>query len=127
MILLSIAALERPDEGTIEVLGHELRTEHNLDHYRARDVGMVFQLDNLITTLNASENVQVPMFESGRSAGERRRRALELLEIVGLNGREKNRPAELSGGERSASPLPERWRTSDPAGRRTHRGSTRER
>ena len=99
-LLHLIAALERPDEGTIEVLGHELRTEHNLDHYRARDVGMVFQLDNLITTLNASENVQVPMFESGRSAGERRRRALELLEIVGLSGREKNRPAELSGGER---------------------------
>ena len=99
-LLHLIAALERPDEGTIEVLGHELRTEHNLDHYRARDVGMIFQLDNLITTLNASENVQVPMFESGRSAGERRRRALELLEIVGLNGREKNRPAELSGGER---------------------------
>jgi putative ABC transport system ATP-binding protein len=99
-LLHLIAALERPDEGTIEVLGHELRTEHNLDHYRARDVGMVFQLDNLITTLNASENVQVPMFESGRSAGERRRRAMELLEIVGLSGREKNRPAELSGGER---------------------------
>jgi predicted ABC-type transport system involved in lysophospholipase L1 biosynthesis ATPase subunit len=51
---------------------------------------MVFQLDNMITTLNASENVQVPMFESGRSAGERRRRALELLEIVAAKS-----PAEV--------------------------------
>jgi len=99
-LLHLIAALDRPDEGTVEVLGHELRTERNLDHYRARDVGLVFQLDNLIMTLNASENVQVPMFESGLSAGERRARAADLLELVGLTGREKNRPAQLSGGER---------------------------
>src|SRR3990170_7278934 len=71
-LLHLIAALDRPDEGTVEVLGHELGTERNLNHYRARDVGLVFQLDNLIMTLNASENVQVPMFESHLSAGERR-------------------------------------------------------
>ena len=99
-LLHLIAALDRPDEGTIEVLGHELRTERNLDHYRARDVGLVFQLDNLIMTLSAAENVQVPMFESHRGAGERRARAEELLEMVGLTGRDKNRPAQLSGGER---------------------------
>ena len=99
-LLHLIAALDRPDEGTIEVLGHELRTERNLDHYRARDVGLVFQLDNLIMTLNAAENVQVPMFESHLGAGERRARAADLLALVGLTGREKNRPAQLSGGER---------------------------
>jgi putative ABC transport system ATP-binding protein len=99
-LLHLIAALDRPDEGTIEVLGHELRTEHNLNHYRARDVGMVFQLDNLIMTLNAAENVQVPMFESPLSVGARTKRASELLELVGLVGREKNRPSQLSGGER---------------------------
>jgi len=99
-LLHLIAALDRPEQGTIEVLGHELATERNLDHYRARDVGLVFQLDNLIMTLNAAENVQVPMFESGLSAGKRRERAGELLDLVGLTGRETNRPAELSGGER---------------------------
>lgn len=99
-LLHLIAALDRSDEGTIEVLGHELRTERNLDHYRARDVGLVFQLDNLIMTLNAAENVQVPMFEAGLPADKRRARAAELLELVGLTGREKNRPAQLSGGER---------------------------
>jgi len=99
-LLHLIAALDRPDEGTIEVLGHELGTERNLNHYRARDVGLVFQLDNLIMTLNASENVQVPMFESALSAGERRARAADLLELVDLTGRDKNRPAQLSGGER---------------------------
>ena len=99
-LLHLIAALDRPDEGTIEVLGHELGTERNLNHYRARDVGLVFQLDNLIMTLNATENVQVTMFESHLSAGERRARAADLLELVDLTGREKNRPAQLSGGER---------------------------
>jgi ABC-type lipoprotein export system ATPase subunit len=99
-LLHLIAALDRPDEGAVEVLGHELRTERNLDHYRAREVGLVFQLDNLIMTLNASENVQVPMFEAGLSAGERRKRAAELLDLVGLADRVKYRPAELSGGER---------------------------
>jgi putative ABC transport system ATP-binding protein len=99
-LLHLIAALDRPDEGAIEVLGHELRTESNLNHYRARDVGLVFQLDNLIMTLNAAENVQVPMFEAELSASQRRERARELLDLVGLSGREKNRPAQLSGGER---------------------------
>jgi putative ABC transport system ATP-binding protein len=51
-------------------------------------------------TLSAAENVQVPMFESHRGAGERRTRAEELLALVGLTGRDKNRPAQLSGGER---------------------------
>jgi len=63
-------------------------------------VGLVFQLDNLLPTLNASENVQVPMFEVGLSAGQRRARAQELLALVGLTEKARNRPAELSGGER---------------------------
>jgi putative ABC transport system ATP-binding protein len=99
-LLHLIAALDRPDAGTIVVLGHDLAHGHDLSHYRARDVGIVFQLDNLIPTLSASENVQVPMFEAGFSAGERRKRAERLLEHVGLTGKERSRPTELSGGER---------------------------
>jgi ABC-type lipoprotein export system ATPase subunit len=60
----------------------------------------VFQLDNLLPTLSASENVQVPMFEMGTSGAERRARADELLALVGLAGKEESRPSELSGGER---------------------------
>jgi putative ABC transport system ATP-binding protein len=99
-LLHLIAALDRPDEGSVRVNGHELLTEHDLNHYRARDIGLVFQLDNLIPTLSASENVQVPMFEVVSSGHERRRRAEELLGLVDLAGRGKNRPAQLSGGER---------------------------
>ena len=61
---------------------------------------MVFQLHNLLPTLNALENVQVPMFELGIGAAERRSRAQHLLELVELHDRERNRPAQLSGGER---------------------------
>ena len=99
-LLHLIAALDRPDEGTIEVQGHELRSERRLDHYRSRDVGLVFQLDNLIPSLSASENVQVPMFEGPYAAHERVRRAEDLLIRVGLEGKGRSRPPQLSGGER---------------------------
>ena len=99
-LLHLIAALDRPDRGTIRVAGHELATGEELSHYRARHVGMVFQLHNLLPTLTASENVQVPMFETGVGGRRRRERARELLGLVGLAGRERSRPPQLSGGER---------------------------
>ena len=99
-LLHLIAALDEPDEGSIHVGGHALETHRELSHYRARHVGMVFQLHNLLPTLTAIENVQVPMFELDLSAPERRQRARSLLRAVGLEGRERNRPPQLSGGER---------------------------
>ncbi len=99
-LLHLIAALDRPDEGTIRVAGHDLATERDLSHYRARHVGIVFQLHNLLPVLTALENVQIPMFETGVPAAERERRARRLLELVGMSERTGNRPAELSGGER---------------------------
>ncbi|HEY5640469.1 MAG TPA: ABC transporter ATP-binding protein [Dehalococcoidia bacterium] len=99
-LLHLIAALDRPDEGTIAVQGHELSSDGNLSRFRAREVGIVFQLDNLIPTLSASENVQVPMFEAGFSAKERVQRAERLLAQVGLSGKGRYLPSELSGGER---------------------------
>lgn len=99
-LLHLIAALDRPTEGTVIVAGHDLAKNDRLNEYRARDVGIVFQLDNLLPTLNAIENVIVPMFEGGLPPKERRARAAQLLDAVGLAGKEKQRPAELSGGER---------------------------
>jgi putative ABC transport system ATP-binding protein len=99
-LLHLIAALDRPDSGEIRVAGHDLAHEEHLDHYRARHVGLVFQLHNLLPTLSAVENVQVPMFELGVGARERRERARHLLDVVGLGDRERSRPAVLSGGER---------------------------
>jgi putative ABC transport system ATP-binding protein len=99
-LLHLIAALDRADSGSIQVSGVNLGEHSNLSRYRAREVGLVFQLDNLLPTLTASENVQVPMFELGLSATERRKRAGRLLYLVGLEGKERNRPSQLSGGER---------------------------
>jgi putative ABC transport system ATP-binding protein len=99
-LLHLLAALDRPDSGTIRVAGHDLGGERSLTHYRARHVGMVFQLHNLLPSLTASENVQLPMFELGLRRRLRRERAEHLLELVGLQGRERSRPPQLSGGER---------------------------
>ena len=73
-LLHLIAALDRPDEGRIVVNGHDLAHTRHLDHVRANDVALIFQLHNLLPTLTASENVQVPMFEIKLSARRRRER-----------------------------------------------------
>ncbi|HET7379102.1 MAG TPA: ABC transporter ATP-binding protein [Gaiellales bacterium] len=99
-LLHLIAALDHPDAGHIHVVGNDLDQIADAALYRRRSMGLVFQLHNLLPSLTAAENVEVPMFGAGRSRHERRRRALELLELVGLGGRPANRPAELSGGER---------------------------
>jgi ABC-type lipoprotein export system ATPase subunit len=99
-LLHLIAALDRPDAGHIHVHGNDLDRVADAGLYRRRAMGLVFQLHNLLPSLTAAENVEVPMFGTGRSRHERRRRAFELLELVGLGNRAGNRPAELSGGER---------------------------
>jgi putative ABC transport system ATP-binding protein len=99
-LLHLIAALDAPDAGTIQVAGHDLGSGQELTHYRARHVGMIFQLHNLLPSLTASENVQLPLFELGLHRRQRRERAERLLALVGLRGRERSRPPQLSGGER---------------------------
>jgi len=99
-LLHMIAALDRADSGTIIVNGEDLAQEKDLSRHRAREVGLVFQLDNLLPTLSAGENVQVPMFEIALNSGQRRERARRLLEMVNIAEKENNRPSELSGGER---------------------------
>jgi putative ABC transport system ATP-binding protein len=100
--LLSVfAAILQPHRGSgklddLEVTG--LRGS-SLTAYRRHKVGIVFQAFNLIPSLTASENVQVPLRASGVGGGKARRLADELLARVSLTGRRKHRPAELSGGE----------------------------
>ncbi|MDQ3200340.1 MAG: ABC transporter ATP-binding protein, partial [Verrucomicrobiota bacterium] len=68
--------------------------------YRACEIGFIFQAFHLLPTFTASENVQIPMFETSRSLSERRERAAELLKLVGLDHRLDHFPSKLSGGER---------------------------
>ena len=95
-----VAALERPDSGTIYVNGDEITSQRDLSRYRARSIGLIFQLHNLLPNLTASENLQVPMYETDLSASARRRRAEELLALVDLGDKAGKRPTQLSGGER---------------------------
>lgn len=99
-LLNAVAALELADDGEIVVAGHDLRSTEDLDHFRARDVGLVFQLDNLLASLTAQENVEVAMLGQGGSRRDHSRRAGELLEFVDVADRAGSRPPELSGGER---------------------------
>jgi ABC-type lipoprotein export system ATPase subunit len=99
-LLHLLGALDRPTSGQVIVNGQDLATVRNLDHFRAQTVGFVFQLHNLIPTLTAEENVEVPLYEARMGPRARRKRARELLELVGLAGRERHLPNMLSGGER---------------------------
>jgi len=98
-LLNLIGALDRPDSGSIEVDGSVL-DGRDASEYRAATVGFVFQFHNLIPTLTALENVQVPMLGRGLGRAQRGERARSLLRDVGLAQREAAFPATLSGGER---------------------------
>jgi len=99
-LLHLLAALDEPTSGDILVNGRNLKSYGNLDHYRSHDVGLVFQLHNLLPNLSALQNVQISMVGTGVGRRESAMRAGELLASVGLGARTKLRPPELSGGER---------------------------
>ena len=98
-LLNLLGALDVPDAGSIEIDGRPLDSIGTPSRYRAETIGFIFQAHNLLPTLTAAENVQIPMF--GRlPRRERVARARELLDEVGLGHRLDARPAVLSGGER---------------------------
>jgi putative ABC transport system ATP-binding protein len=99
-LLQLLGALDRPTSGTLLYRGISLPDHSNPAAYRAREVGFIFQAFHLLPTFTAAENVQIPMFETNRSASERRERAFELLKLVGLEHRLNHFPSKLSGGER---------------------------
>ena len=99
-LLHLLAAIDTPTSGTVIVAGRDLTHIHHLADYRRDEVGLVFQLHNLLPQLPVLANVQLPMFGTSRSRRQRRSRALELLAAVDLAGREHRLPTELSGGER---------------------------
>ena len=99
-LLHLIGALDKPTSGKVLVNGQDISTQRDLDGFRSRTVGFIFQLHNLIPTLTALENVEVPMQGQGLSDRKRRARAVELLDLVGLGERKQHLPGQLSGGQR---------------------------
>ena len=100
-LLNMIGALDKPTEGKVFINGVDVSTlnDNQLADLR-RSIGFVFQFFNLIPRLNAIGNVELTLSIAGLDKNERRKRAEELLENVGLKERMKHKPAELSGGER---------------------------
>jgi ABC-type lipoprotein export system ATPase subunit len=96
-----VAGLDRPTSGTVKVFDHSLSdlSRADLALHRRKNVGMIFQSFNLISTMTAAENVSLAMMFAGVARGERDERASMLLEKVGLGGRQRHRPSEMSGGE----------------------------
>ena len=95
-----VGALDLPTSGEVHLNGRALSQESDLDSVRAREIGFVFQLHNLIPTLTSRENVEIPMMTQNVSRADRRRRAEELLDGVGLSHRFNSIATRLSGGER---------------------------
>ena len=97
-----IGALDTPSNGTAFLDGQDLERlkEKQLVALRGKKIGFVFQTFNLIQTLTAQQNVELPMIFQGIRRAERAQRAKELLVKVGLADRVRHKPSELSGGER---------------------------
>jgi len=98
-LLNMIGALDKPSSGLVLINGKDLTKIRNKDEFRAKEVGFVFQLHNLIPTLTAKENVEIPMMGQ-MGAKARRSRSRKLLSLVGLSDRMDHLPNQLSGGQR---------------------------
>ena len=100
-LLNIMGGLDTATAGTVTVGNTEVTalSTSKLINYRRKTVGHIFQTLNLIPTLTAAENIELPMIAMGISRGKRKERVKNLLEVVGLTARAKHKPDELSGGE----------------------------
>ena len=100
-LLNIIGAIDKPSSGKIVLDGIDITSlpENQLYKIRRDKMGFIFQTFNLLPYLNARENIELPMEGRIKSKSERRKRASELLAMVGLSGREEHRPQRLSAGE----------------------------
>lgn len=96
-----IAGILDQDEGVCELFGENLLTMKSKDklRFRAEKIGFVFQAFNLLPSLNAAENVSIPLIINGEKRDVAKRKAIEVLERVGLGDRWKSLPSQLSGGQ----------------------------
>ena len=97
-----LGCLDTPSHGSYKLKGKEIaeRTDDELARIRNAEIGFVFQTFNLLARADALHNVELPLVYAGMKHEERRKRARESLELVGLGDRMKHRPNELSGGQR---------------------------
>ncbi len=99
-LLNIIGALDKPDSGSIIIDGEDIGGKKDLSNFRAKTLGFIFQLHNLIPNLSASENVEIPMYGQKIKSKDMRERSLKLLDIMGIKDKSHRKSSELSGGER---------------------------
>ena len=101
-LLQIIGTLDKPDSGSVCIDGVDVSTldKKKLSDFRNQHIGFVFQFHQLLPEFTAIENIMIPAFIAGKSKGEAKKRAQELLEFMGLTDRADHKPAELSGGEK---------------------------
>ena len=100
-LLNLLGGVDRPTTGSIMIDGQDVAqmTERALEQHRLHRVGFVFQFFNLVPSITAIENLELPMVMAGMGEAECRERAKKLLDLVGLGAKGQKRPEELSGGE----------------------------
>lgn len=100
-LLNMLAGLEKPTKGEIVIAGEHMETkkENQLVAFRREHIGFIFQSYNLLPTLNAIENVALPLTFQGVNRKTRTKRASELLDLVGLSTHKKHKPTQMSGGQ----------------------------
>ena len=100
-LLNLLGVIDRPTSGELSIAGERVDrlSDARATEFRLRRIGFVFQRFYLMQALTARENVELPLAEAGMAGAERRDRALDLLDYVGLRKRERHRPSQLSGGE----------------------------
>jgi ABC-type lipoprotein export system ATPase subunit len=98
-LLNIIGALDKPTDGQVYVDGENVQEIKDKDSFRAEKIGFIFQLHNLLPTMTALENIEIPMNGRARAA-DQKERATELLNLVGLGDRPNHLPSQLSGGQR---------------------------
>lgn len=101
-LLQIVGSLERADSGSVSYEGTRLEMlgEKALARFRNVNIGFIFQFHQLLPEFTLLENVEMPALIGGRSRAEARRRAMELIEYLGLGDRTTHKPSQLSGGER---------------------------
>ena len=101
-LLQIIGTLDSPDSGDITIDGIDVRklNQKRLADFRNKHIGFVFQFHQLLPEFTAIENIMIPAFIAGMSKSEAKKRAMELLDFMGLADRAKHKPNELSGGEK---------------------------
>ncbi len=133
-LLNVLGCLDRPSSGTIKIFGRDVSklSDDELSDLRLRMVGFVFQSYNLIPTLTAQENIEFPMVLARVPQGEREKRAVELLDMIDLRKRARNKPDQLSGGEqqriavaRALANSPKMILADEPTGNLDSRSSSR--